>query len=145
MLDFLKSLLDFRDERKQRLHIILLSFIAAFIIARIMSLQLGGELYIDGFHIHHFYWGMIALSIGGIIGILGSSHRAMQVAGVLVGAGIGIFADEIGLLLNCTTPTRDCTYFFSDTYDIIVSIGIVIILIIMIVELIARYQKRKYT
>lgn len=145
MLDFLKSLLDFRDEKKQRLHIVLLSFIGAFIAARLLTSTLGGELYIKGFHIHHFYWGMVTLSIGGIMGVLSNKHRMMQVASMLVGIGIGVFADEIGLLLNCTTPARNCTYFFGDTYDIVVSIGIVIILIIMIVELVARFQKRKYT
>lgn len=142
MLDFLKSLLDFRDEKKQRLHIVLLSFIGAFVLARLLTQQWGGELYIKGFHIHHFYWGMLSLSIGGIIGVLSAKHRMMQIASMLVGIGIGVFADEIGLLLNCTTPTRNCTYFFGDTYDIVVTIGIVIVLIIMTVELVARIKKR---
>ena len=145
MVNFLKSLVDYRDGKKQLLHIILLAFIVSFATARVLSTSGGGELFIHGFHIHHFFWGMIALSFGGIIGILGSSHRTMQVASALVGMGIGVFADEIGLLLNCTTPARSCTYFFPDTYDIIVSIGITIILLIMTMELVARYQNRKYT
>ncbi|HTP57125.1 MAG TPA: hypothetical protein VMJ72_02515 [Candidatus Paceibacterota bacterium] len=145
MVNFLKSLIDFRDEKKQLLHIILIAFIVSFGVARFLSTSGGGELFIDGFHIHHFYWGMIALAFGGIIGILGTGRRTLRTASVLVGVGIGVFADEIGLLLNCTTPARSCTYFFPDTYDIVVSIGIAIILLIMLIELVARYQKRTYT
>ena len=122
-----------------------MSFIGAFVLARFGTLEIGSVLYIKGFHIHHFFWGMLTLSIGGIIGILGKKHRTMQAASMLVGVGIGVFADEIGLLLNCTTPARDCQYFFADTYDIVVSIGIAIILIVMIVELVQRYQKRQNT
>ena len=143
MFEFLSSLADFRDERKQRLHIILLSFIVSFILAHILTLQIGGEWYIRGYHIHHFYWGMIALSVGAVVGILDSRHRTMQIASVLVGSGIGVFADEIGLLLNCTSPARACQYFFADTYDIVFSIGIAIVLIIVLVEVLLRYQQRK--
>ena len=60
-----------------------------------------------------------------------------------VGFGIGLFADEIGLLLNCTTETRLCTYAFPDVSDIIISITTIIMLAIIIIHFVEEYYTRR--
>ena len=102
-MKFIKSIFNIRDSKKKLLYIILLTFLLSFIVARIWSIYYGHSIYIRGFHIHHFYFGMLLLSVGGILGILSKTKEYLQAASLLIGAGIGLFADEIGLLLNCTT------------------------------------------
>lgn len=142
MVKILKSIFDFRHPKKQLIHIILLSFLISFSAARMYSVFIvKGQLYIHGFHIHHFYFGMLALSIGGIVGLLGSGERLARFASILMGIGIGLFTDEIGLLLNCTTTNRECTYAFPDTFDIIGFISIAILAVVVLVDISEKYLK----
>lgn len=137
-MKFIKSIFNIRDSKKRLLYIILLSFLLSFIVARIWSIYYGHSVYIRGFHIHHFYFGMLLLSVGGILGILSKTKEYLQAASLLIGAGIGLFADEIGLLLNCTTTNRVCAYAFPDTYDIIISISAVILISIVATSFVGK-------
>jgi hypothetical protein len=98
------------------------------------SIFLQKAIYIEGYHIHHFYWGTLALALGGILGILTQKKNNIRLACALMGIGIGLFADEIGLLLNCTTDNRVCSYFFPDTSDFIYAIAVVIIFFIVLAD-----------
>ena len=40
-----------------------------------------------------------------------------HIAAGLFGFGLGVFLDEFGLLLTCTTPALECDYFAQQTYD----------------------------
>jgi hypothetical protein len=83
------------------------------------------------------------LSIGGVMGILSQKNKYLEIASVFIGGGIGLFADEIGLLLNCTTARRECLYAFPGISDIIMIIIVVFILAIITTGLIDHYSQNK--
>ena len=143
MIKYLKWLFDFRHPRKQFLHIILVTFLVSFSIVRVYSLAVGGSVHIMGYHIHHFYFGMLFLSIGGVLGILSESRKPLQAASALVGVGIGLFADELGLLLNCTTENRTCVYAFPDVIDIVITITLVILLAIILTGVVENITQKR--
>lgn len=134
MVKRIKSIFDIRKQNKQKLFIVLVFFLGSFVIARMGSIFVGKSLYIEGYHIHHFYWGTAALALGGILGILTNENAKLKVASALIGAGMGLFADEIGLLLNCTTDNKFCSYFFPSYDDIILVITIIIIFFITLAD-----------
>jgi len=138
MVKLLKSIFNFHEKKKQLLQLSLVAFLISFAVVRSYSVWVGGSIYIRGFQIHHFYFGMFILSIGGMLALLSEDRRIIQVASILMGVGIGLFADEIGLLLNCTTLTRRCAYAFPDSFDIIGSITLVFILILLLVDFLER-------
>jgi hypothetical protein len=67
----------------------------------------------------------------------------LQVASTFIGMGIGLFADELGLLLNCTTADRECVYAFPDAFDVVVFVTAAIIILIIMVGLLDKYALRK--
>ncbi len=143
-IKFIKSFFNYKEPKKQLLHIVLISFLTTFGLARIYSIYIGNSIYIMGYHIHHFYFGMVVLSIGGLIALLTSHRAVLRISSMLIGTGIGLFADEIGLLLNCTSDNRQCIYYFPDTLDIIGSITLAIVSFMILADLIEKsYVKRK--
>src|ERR1051326_208985 len=134
MLGYFKSIFNFRQQKKQLVHILLISFLLSFSVARMWSLVVGNAIYIGGYHIHHFYFGMMVLTAGGLFALLTERKQYRRVAAGLMGWGMGWFADEIGLLLNCTTNSRQCLYAFPDTMDVISSIALAIILVLVLVD-----------
>jgi hypothetical protein len=90
----------------------LISFMASFIVARTFTtlypkaVLLGGD-----YHIHHFWFGIGMLAIGGWIGISYESERTNRLAAIIFGAGGGIISDEIGLLLTLEDYWTGITYF----------------------------------
>lgn len=138
----LKSIFNFHEKKKQLLQLILISFLVSFAVVRTYSVWVGRSIFFHGFQIHHFYFGMLILSVGGVIALLSDDRRVTQFSSILIGIGIGLFADEIGLLLNCTTLNRVCTYAFPDYMDIIGSITLVLVLILVTVDFIERRHAR---
>ena len=136
MVKRVRSIFDIRKRYKRRLFIVLIFFLLSFSIARLYSLYIDVYVYIDGYHIHHFYFGTLALAMGGILGILNDSNdrKRALIASALIGIGIGLFADEIGLLLNSTTGTGFSAYIFPDIGDIILTIACSIVFLIAIVD-----------
>ena len=143
MLGYFKSIFNFRQQKKQLLHILLISFLIAFAIARAWSLYIGNSIYLWGYHIHHFYFGMMVLTVGGLLALLTERKKYRQVAAGLMGWGMGWFADEIGLLLNCTTANRTCIYAFPDTMDIVSTIALALVLILVLVDFLERGHVKK--
>jgi len=79
----------------------LVSFLASFMVARIFTtLSPNTVLISEGYHIHHYWYGLIILAIGGWLGISYENERINRVAAILFGAGGGIIGDEVGLLLT---------------------------------------------
>jgi hypothetical protein len=79
----------------------LVSFLASFMVARIFTtLSPNTVLISGGYHIHHYWYGLIILAIGGWLGISYENERINRVAAILFGAGGGIIGDEVGLLLT---------------------------------------------
>src|SRR3989344_5693347 len=90
MIRFLKWVFNFHDQRRQLLLLILIAFLATFFIARFISLRFGPTIFINGYHIHHFYFGMIVLSAGAITGVLSVGKKASRVGSVLIGLVLGL-------------------------------------------------------
>jgi hypothetical protein len=111
----------------------LLSFIASFAIARTFTAFSGRVIVkIGGFHIHHIYYGIVLLAIGGWLGISYNEERVTRLAAVLYGVGGGLIGDEIGLLL-----TNFESYWTGITYTIMV----VFIVFVIILILFERYSR----
>ncbi len=87
------------------------SFIASFAVARIFTTLKPGTVLISGdYHIHHFWYGIILVVIGGWLGISYQSERIDRVAAILFGAGGGVIGDEVGLLLTFGDYWTEITY-----------------------------------
>jgi len=79
----------------------LISFIASFTIARTFTTLNPTTVLIGGdHHIHHFWYGIAMLAIGGWLGISYQSERIDRLAAIIFGAGGGLIGDEVGLLLT---------------------------------------------
>jgi hypothetical protein len=95
----------------------LVSFIGSFIIARTFTTFNPNFVLISGdLHIHHFWYGLAMLAIGGWLGISYESERIIRLAAILFGAGGGLIGDEVGLLLTLESEN----YWAGITYTIII-------------------------
>jgi hypothetical protein len=117
-------------KRKPNLSIVALtSFITSFLIARTFA-TLNPEIVLKSgdYHIHHFWYGIALLAIGGWLGINYQSERIDRLAAILFGAGGGLVGDEVGILLTLSAYAywADVTYTFLITFLIIVSMLILI-------------------
>jgi len=91
----------------------LISFIASFIIARTFTVLFPNTSLISrGYHIHHFWFGLAMLIIGGWLGISYRDERSDRFASIVFGAGSGLVGDEIGLLLTLGDYWTEITYTF---------------------------------
>ena len=91
----------------------MISFIASFIVTRIFTTLNPNTVLLSGdYHIHHFWYGLAMLAIGGWIGISVENERLNRVAAILFGAGGGLIGDEVGLLLTFGNYWSEITYTF---------------------------------
>ena len=91
----------------------MVSFIASFTVARTFTaLNPDTVLFSGDYHIHHFWYGLAMLAIGGWIGISVENERLNRVAAILFGAGGGLIGDEVGLLLTFGNYWSEITYTF---------------------------------
>lgn len=83
-----------------------------------------GELWIQGYHIHHFFYGFLLLVAAGWVGLFhpGVSRR---VVAVLYGLGIGIFVDEWGLLVTMGDYGARSSWFVAITFLSLLSAGLI--------------------
>jgi len=107
----------------------LLSFVASFSIARSFTILTSFGVRVSGFHIHHFWFGVALLAIGGWLGIIYEGERITRISAILFGAGDGLIGDEAGLLLTFGNYWTDITYTL-----VIIFLAIAVMLI-----LVARY------
>jgi hypothetical protein len=61
---------------------------------------IGRNIILFGYHIHHFYIGILLVCFAGWISITGSRLISRRLTAVVYGAGLGLFMDEVGLLLT---------------------------------------------
>jgi hypothetical protein len=112
----------------------LVSFIASFIIARIFTSLYPKTVWeFSGYHIHHFWYGLAMLAIGGWLGISVENERLNRVAAILFGAGGGLIGDEVGLLLTLKSEG----YWAEITYTIV----IMFLALVSATALTIRYSK----
>lgn len=80
--------------------IILAFFLATFAIARIFTFFFPSTtLVIQGYHVHHFWYGLLLFTIGGWLGINYRDEHTDRIAAMIFGIGGGLIGDEIGLLM----------------------------------------------
>jgi hypothetical protein len=79
-----------------------------------------------GYHIHHFWFGVALLAIGGWLGISYESERTTRIAAILFGAGGGLIGDEVGLLLTFEYYWTNITYTLVITFLALASILIIL-------------------
>jgi hypothetical protein len=123
----IKSLnyLDILRRRKQTPFIVFAAFVLSFAAAR-LTIMYGPEwlrLYVMTYHIHHFYYGFALLAIANWIALTTNREHMFKLAAVLFGVGMGLFVDEFGLLLTCTTPPMGCDYWARQSYDMFMIIS----------------------
>jgi hypothetical protein len=88
-------------------------FLASFAIARLFTAFFPlGRLMVSGYHVHHFWYGLALLVIGGWLGINYRDDQTERIAAILFGIGGGLIGDEIGLLLTFGNYYSEVTYTF---------------------------------
>jgi hypothetical protein len=111
----------------------LASFVTSFAISRVFTTISPDTIFVGGgLHIHHFWYGLILLAIGGWLGISYNDVKIDRFAAILFGAGGGLIADEVGLLLTL----RSENYWAGITYTFV----IVFVTFLSILILIFRYH-----
>ncbi len=89
------------------------SFIVSFSVARIFtSLYPDVVIISGGLHIHHFWFGLTLLAVGGWLGINYTQKVIDMIAAIIYGVGGGLVADEIGLLLTFGNYYSELTWTF---------------------------------
>ena len=91
----------------------LISFLLAFVVARTYATLFPTHVLLTGgLHIHHFWFGLIFLAIGGWLGINYNGKGISIAAAILYGVGGGIIVDEVGLLLTFGNYQSELTWEF---------------------------------
>ena len=112
--------------------IALLSFIVSFIVARTFTTYFPSTVLIsNGIHVHHFWFGIVLLAVGGWLGISYNDVDADRLAAILYGAGGGLIIDEVGLLLTFGDYWTNLTY----------TVLTVFVTLVVIFILFSRYRK----
>ncbi|MFW5979995.1 MAG: hypothetical protein ACOC4G_03020 [Bacillota bacterium] len=77
-----------------------------------IDFYIGRNIILFGYHIHHFYFGILFIAIAGWLALVRSSVSKERLA-LLYGAGLGLLMDEIGLLLTWGNYYSSLTYLLS--------------------------------
>jgi len=103
-----------RVASKPNLSFIMLAFfLASFAVARVFTSFFPSiKLEVQGYHIHHFWYGLALLAIGGWLGINYSDDHTERIAAIIFGIGGGLVGDEIGLLITLGDYHNELTYTF---------------------------------
>lgn len=79
----------------------IVSFVCSFLVARAFTTLYPNIVLVgSGLHIHHFWYGLALLSLGGWLGISLQNEKTNRLSAILFGAGGGLVGDEVGLLLT---------------------------------------------
>lgn len=119
--------LTYEDAVRRRLltpFIAFVAFLVSFALTRaIADLFPSVNFVIGKYHIHHFYYGIALLIVSNWITLVSNREGPKLFAALLFGLGLGILADELGLLLTCTSPLAlKCNYYARITLDFFITI-----------------------
>lgn len=98
--------------------VITVSFLITFTVARALVVLYGEtkpslEFWIGNYHIHHFFFGILLLSISGWASLIGNKRKYKILSAMLYGGGLGLLIDEVGLLLTWGNYWATQSYIFS--------------------------------
>lgn len=65
-----------------------------------VDFYIGRNIILFGYHIHHFYIGFALVAIAGWLSLVETSYLKKKHLAIMYGVGLGLFFDEIGLLLT---------------------------------------------
>ncbi len=107
-----------RPKKLEMQFIILFFFIISFLIARSFVVLLNADinptfqLWMKGYRIHHFFFGIGLLVIGGWLGHIYHGNILSLLSAGIYGIGLGLIADEFGLMLTFGDYWADQSYTF---------------------------------
>ncbi len=118
--------------------IVTISFLITFTVSRAIIVISGEsrpslELWIGNYHVHHFFFGILLLSISGWMSLIGIRKKYKMLSALLYGAGLGLLVDEIGLLLTWGNYWGKQSYVF----------GVLVVLIFISIILYEHIKERK--
>ncbi|MBU3925230.1 MAG: hypothetical protein V1732_04070, partial [Patescibacteria group bacterium] len=119
-LDLLRHLKDKHGRKVSFL--IMVSFLFAFVAARIYALVAAPILEIGGIHIHHLNFGIGLLAISGLLGFYFSNSNWRKKIIVFYGIGLGLTFDEFGMWLHLEDH-----YWIRTSYDAIIIISLILL------------------
>ncbi len=93
--------------------IMLASFLISFAVARVFtSFFPSTVVVIQGVHVHHFWYGIALLAVGGWLGINYRDDTVDRAAAIIFGVGGGLIGDEVGLLVTFGNYYDELSYTF---------------------------------
>ena len=78
-----------------------------------VAFHVGRNIILFGYHVHHFFIGVFLICLAGWLAIVGTREVSRRFLAVMYGAGLGLFFDEIGLLLTWGDYYSRLTYLLS--------------------------------
>jgi len=78
---------------------------------------------------HHFFWGLILIIVSNWIALVGS-EELHNLSAMILGVGVGMVTDEVGLLMTCGTFDVPCDYWAKPTMYVFISICAILLMII---------------
>ncbi|WP_414837732.1 hypothetical protein ACK3SF_05685 [Candidatus Nanosalina sp. VS9-1] len=136
-LGSLEKVSSYSEKSKLRM-IVLSTFFLSFVVARVAVILSGivgpetagpaffipvNEIWVSGYHIHHFFFGFAALISAGWL-LLFREGFSKKYAAVLYGTGLGIFMDEFGMLLTEGDYFATSSYFAAITFLSLLLVGV---------------------
>lgn len=127
--------------------LIFIAFLITFFIARtIVFIFPGANLIIFQYHIHHFYYGIILLTISNYISLISNNERLLRVCSIMLGIGLGLIADELGILLTCGTEGAICNlsaiYWSRLSFDIFIYVATIFLVWLYIPPVLKKIRKK---
>jgi hypothetical protein len=108
--------------------IALLSFGAAFLVARTFTTIYPDTVVVSGgIHFHHFWYGLAMVVTAGWLGIVYTHRKLKRVYALVFGFGGGLIGDEVGLLLTFGNYQSQLTYEFLVGFACFVGLAILAI------------------
>ena len=119
-----------RDDADRTVLLATVAFIASVVVTR-WWLQFTGYPQIGGgeLHIAHMLWGGLLLVLSGLVALLVRGPWVRELAAVGIGAGTGLFVDEIGKFI-----TRTNDYFYPAAAPLIYGVVLAFVLIFVLVR-----------
>ena len=119
-----------RPGADRRLLLVVASFGVSVVVTRAFLGATGYPRIGSGeFHIAHVLVGGALLFAGGLIALISADHRAGDGAAILIGAGVGLFIDEVGKFI-----TSNNDYFFPIAAPIIYAVFMFSVVLLLIVR-----------
>ena len=138
--------LTYQDAMRRRLvapFIVFIAFLTSFTVTRLIAYLFPSLSFIIGeYHIHHFYYGIGLMVASNWISLISNRPRPIWIAAALFGIGLGFVADEVGLLLTCTSPLLlKCDYHVRITLDIFIVMVSIFLSILYFMPVWRRFKR----